>query len=85
MADAQTQAALEAGFASDQCDPADCPHYYSSPLWEAWIMGRFIRSSGRALTGVRPSRGSTFKAGNGEAWRLTYGRRPGNYTIAKVS
>lgn len=40
-------------------DGAECPHYWSSPAFEAWKVGRFIKGSGYGCpTKARSSRGS---------------------------
>lgn len=75
-----TQTALLCGY--NAAPDTDCPHYWSSALWEAWQVGRWLHATGRTVGGVRKSRGSTFKGPAGHTFRLAYAKG-GSFNITR--
>lgn len=75
-----TSLALLCGYNAPAGD--DCPHLWSSTLWECWQVGRWLHATGRTVGGVRKSRGSTFVGPAGHTFRLTYGKA-GAFNISR--
>lgn len=63
-------AAVTAGYAAET--GATAPYLWSSPCWEAWQFGRFMRETGRSIDGLNKGRGILWRTLGGYAFKGEY-------------
>lgn len=50
------------------------PNLFSSRMWEAFELGRWMHHTGYPISRVSPSRGHSWRTANGAVIRITYGK-----------
>ena len=66
--------AMAAGYENPK---ADNPFMWSSCLWEAFLIGQYLRERGLSVDGFRKSRGSSYVNRSGLVVKVLYERRGG--------
>lgn len=75
----QIEGALRDGF--DAGDMRN-PHLFSSNMWEAFEVGRFMHRTGRHISGLEKGRGYSWKGPAGSVYKVNYGKA-GQFTITR--
>jgi hypothetical protein len=61
------------------------PHPWASRLWEAFEFGYYLQEKGRALRSYERGRGNVYRAADGFAFKLHYGKGKNSFGISRVS
>jgi hypothetical protein len=61
------------------------PFVWSSSLWEAFLIGQYLRCRGLSMDGFRKSRGSSYVNRNGLNVKVIYDRRGGTMSHALIA